>query len=630
MKPNFRKRDRFLYWLENLFSRGILAMIASLGVLSLVIILFSALLLFSTGAHQVGEPNLSFHEAIWESLMRTLDAGTMGNDTGWGYRAVMFLLPTLGGVFVISAMIGVITTGLDHQMEELRKGRSRVLESGHTVILGWSEQIFTILSELKVANQNQKKACIVILGPKEKIVMEDEIRARLGRHGSTRIVCRTGSPIEITDLQIAGLETARSIIVLSPEQGDPDSEVIKTVLAVRHLKIPGTIVAEIRDVKNMLAARVVGKEQVEWVLVGDLIARIIAQTSRQSGLSVVYTELLDFAGDEMYFRQEPHLAGKTFGEALAWFEKNTVMGLKPVGGLPKLNPSMDTPIAAGDELIVLAEDDDQVFLNENGPGAIQAERILTSEPRVQKPERNLILGWNWRGRSIVCELNHYVASSSELLVVADDPDATEDLDSCRGECERMSIAIRRGDITDRRLLESLGLERFDHVILLCYSDTMEPQQADAQTLIALLHLRDLADTHGYTYSIVTEMLDIRNRNLADITRADDFIVSDKLVSLMMAQVSENRDLNAVFADIFDPEGSEIYLKPASDYIQTGMPASFYMVVEAARRRGQVAIGYRLERYAQEGGKAYGVTLNPAKSATVVFTKKDRIIVLAEE
>ena len=50
------------------------------------------------------------------------------------------------------------------------------------------------------------------------------------------------------------------------------------------------------------------------------------------------------------------------------------------------------------------------------------------------------------------------------------------------------------------------------------------------------------------------MLDLRNRALAEVTRADDFIVSDRLVSLLMAQVAENPQLNAVFADLFDAGG----------------------------------------------------------------------------
>ena len=69
--------------------------------------------------------------------MRTLDAGTMGGDAGWGFRIVM-LLVTIGGIFIVSTLIGVLTTGIEGKLDELRKGRSRVLENDHTVILDWS------------------------------------------------------------------------------------------------------------------------------------------------------------------------------------------------------------------------------------------------------------------------------------------------------------------------------------------------------------------------------------------------------------------------------------------------------------------------------------------------------------
>ncbi|MGH2521541.1 MAG: CASTOR/POLLUX-related putative ion channel, partial [Anaerolineales bacterium] len=84
------------------------------------------------------------------------------------------------------------------------------------------------------------------------------------------------------------------------------------------------------------------------------------------------------------------------------------------------------------------------------------------------------------------------------------------------------------------------------------------------------------------------------------------------------------------ADIFDPEGSEIYLKLASNYVALGEPLSFYTVVEAARQRGEVAFGYRLHAHARNPDKAYGVAVNPNKSEPVTFSEWDRIIVLAEE
>nr|WP_307804810.1 hypothetical protein [Streptomyces sp. VRA16 Mangrove soil] len=40
------------------------------------------------------------------------------------------------------------TTGLGDRLEELRRGRSRVLEKGHAVVLGWSDQVFTVVGEM--------------------------------------------------------------------------------------------------------------------------------------------------------------------------------------------------------------------------------------------------------------------------------------------------------------------------------------------------------------------------------------------------------------------------------------------------------------------------------------------------
>ena len=89
------------------------------------------------------------------------------------------------------------------------------------------------------------------------------------------------------------------------------------------------------------------------------------------------------------------------------------------------------------------------------------------------------------------------------------------------------------------------------------------------------------------------MLDLRNRALAEVTHADDFIVSARLVSLLMAQVAENAHLNAVFADLFDQDGLRDL--PATGRRVRRSPASrstFATIVASARRRGEVAIGYR--------------------------------------
>jgi len=126
------------------------------------------------------------------------------------------------------------------------------------------------------------------------------------------------------------------------------------------------------------------------------------------------------------------------------------------------------------------------------------------------------------------------------------------------------------------------------------------------------------------------MFDIRNRELAEITRADDFIVSPNILSKYIAQISENKNLTKVFDILLTAEGVEIYLKPVTLFIKLGIPIPFSQILQASLNQQTLAIGYRLMRYAQDPNKFYGIVLNPDKDTPIVFRHDDKIIVLAEE
>jgi hypothetical protein len=126
------------------------------------------------------------------------------------------------------------------------------------------------------------------------------------------------------------------------------------------------------------------------------------------------------------------------------------------------------------------------------------------------------------------------------------------------------------------------------------------------------------------------MFDIRNRELAEITRADDFIVSPNILSKYIAQISENKNLTKVFDVLLTAEGVEIYLRPVSLFTKLGIAIPFYRILEASLKQQTLAIGYRLMKYAQDPNKFYGIVLNPDKDSTIIFRHDDKIIVLAEE
>ena len=622
--------DRLRYRFDNAISKGAIVLIAWLALILLALILASALFVYVTGiapAPHGAKPG--FFRILWLGLMHTIDPGNVGGDTGGWFYLLTMLTVTAGGILVFSTLIGVVFTGIDQKLADLRKGRSFVVERGHTVIYGWSPEVFPVVAELARANKSRGRACIAILAEKDKVEMEDEIRARVGRTGRTRVVCRTGDPINIEDIGIVNPNQARSIVVLPPEDEEADSRVIKTVLALTNNPDrsgePYHIVSRIGSPENLGVARMVGREELRLVAVDDLIARITAQTCRQSGLSVVYTDLLNFGGDEVYFDREPRLTGLTFGEALVSYEACAVIGLRTQDGRILLNPPSETEISAGDAVVLIAEDDSTIGLTEGPAPEIDAGAIRKTPPRELVPERTLILGWNDRAPKIVSELDHYVQPGSEVTVVTSDG-AWQQPDL---EVRNQKLSSHVGDITDRRVLDGLGVTDYDHVIVLGNPNGSDPNAADARTLVTLLHLREISDQSGGRFSIVSEMLDVRNRELAEVTGADDFIVSDHLASLMMCQVSENRDLSTVFDGLISAAGSEMYLKPAADYVNPGVPLNFYTAVEAAHRRGEIAVGYRLAAERANPAASYGIRLNPEKSRPITFSEQDRLIVLAE-
>ncbi|MEN3145860.1 hypothetical protein ABCW43_00960 [Neorhizobium sp. IRAMC:178] len=624
---------RLRYGFDKSMAGGAIALIGWLALISLIVIVIAGAILAVTGIAPEGAESLGFIEGTWESLMRTFDAGTMGADQGWSFRIIM-LLVTLAGIFVFSALIGVISSGLEEKLDELRKGRSRVLETEHTIILNWSPSIFDVISELVIANQSRRNPRIVIMANKDKVEMEDEIATKVTDRKNTKIICRSGDPTDLYDLGIVNPQTSRSIIVLSPEGEDADPQVIKTVLALvndpNRRPEKYMIAAEIRNADNAEVARIVGGGEMQLVLADDLIARIVVHTSRQAGLSAVYSELLDFDGCEIYTLEQPGLVGKSFGNAVLAYENSTLIGLCDKDGAIHLNPNPNQVIVASDRAVIIAEDDGAIK-TWSGDMGIDKNAIKAIVKRTKTAERTLILGWNRRGPIIASELVRYVAPGSRLTIAADTPEFEDEIAALKLDKARLAVDHRVIDTSSRSALDALDIPSYDHVLVLGYSDSMMAQSADTRTLITLLQLRKIGETAGKHISVVSEMIDVRNRELAEVTRAEDFVVSNKLVSLMLAQASENESMAAIFDELLDEAGSEIYMRPMGDYVDISKPVNFFTVALAALRRGEIAIGHRRQRPGDADTRNLGgVVVNPPRSEKTTYAEGDMLIVLAAD
>ena len=167
-------REKLQYWFDRTMTKGALSQISWLALIALIVTLISSLIVWTIGIGS--QTNLA--EQAWEftMLMLETDAFNVGH---WAFRLANLAI-VFTSIFVLSSLIGIITTGIDNKVEQLRKGKSKVIEKNHTVILGWSSQIFQVISELVEANQNQKAACIVVLAIriKSRWRMKSEIQER--------------------------------------------------------------------------------------------------------------------------------------------------------------------------------------------------------------------------------------------------------------------------------------------------------------------------------------------------------------------------------------------------------------------------------------------------------------------
>lgn len=629
--------DKIRYQVDRFLSWSPMARFVGLFGLSFILVTINATMarLFMPQPEE-GE-GFDFGEALWWATGRVADAGTMGDDQGTLIRGIA-LFTTLCGVGVVALLIGLVSSTIGDKIEDLRKGKSPVIDENHTLILGFGEKIFAILRELREANSNLAHASIVILSEVDKEEVENTVKERMGDMLSTRVIVRQGSPYSVHDLRKVGAGRAKSIIIISADPADDvedadgaaDMNAIKSLLALRRIK--GALgknhaVVELADADRQPVIEQLGTGGVEVVAMAETLSRMMVQTARQNGLAAVYRDLLSYEGSEFYFKNFPELAGQPFGVAQWKMKDAVVCGVRTVSGKGKaaciINPSDEYVLGQKDELLVIAEDDDSFSLTANHQPQVPPD-FRGASPIQRAPERLLVCGKSPKLGDMLREFDNYVLPGSEAwLMPGEDKEAFAEF--LKGEVsglKNLRLKHVEGDPTVPDALRRIISP--DFAVAMVVADTeSDPEEADAKTVITVLLLRDMFKSLGDRKPrIISEILDPRTKDLLETDYGADFVVSSEITSMLLAQVSERRELNAVFVDLFDSDGNEVYLKRVECYAIPGRNTNFLQVQKVARDRGEVAIGYM----------KVGETplINPPQDAGLVFAEGDRIIVLAED
>ncbi len=654
-KPSFAARLR--YQTDNFLGRGsgalfLALMIAFMVSFCLIIAIRGFFNLTMAPTPEPGKEPLAFARQIWFTFLQLTDPGNMAqdNDTKSTAYKLSAIVAGMTGVVIFSALIAFLTTALDQAIAHLKKGHSRVLESGHTLILGWSPRVIEILRELVEANESEKKPVVTILSDEEKESMDEYLRTNFQDRRNTRIVTRSGPTASLIGLERLNVAEAKSAIILatcttaSPEEEKlaSDATVIKTILALDAHTADleeFNIVAEIFDPRNRQVAKDISTDHVVVVDAEEILAKIMVQTSRTSGLSVVYAELLSFEGCEMYYHNAPW-KGITFGAMQYHFPDGVPIGICDAEGTLVVRPSPDTVLKDSDEILIVADDDSTIDFQ---PRALVSPKDFgIPDIRVEREkERMLILGWSPKASIIVSEYADYVLEGSTVDAVVKQPSAnvTEEINELKQELEEAHLNLIDKDPLDSDDLASLDPFSYNNIIVLPQrpDDEVDAERTDSETIVVLLHLRRMAKARReqglpLNTKIITEVLDSANQDLISRAGVNDFLISNRMVSMIFAQLSEEPRILKIYDDLFQEEGSEIYVKPASLYFDE-LPTTrrFADIMAAAQKRdGEVCLGYKLKSLENDADQNFGVKLIPLKDSSVTLSADDALVVVAED
>ncbi|XP_028762863.1 ion channel DMI1 [Neltuma alba] len=652
-KEDVPLKKKIAYMVDVFFSVYPYAKLLALLFATLFLIGFGGLALYAvTGG--------SLAEALWHSWTYVADSGNHAETEGTGQRIVSVSISS-GGMLIFAMMLGLVSDAISEKVDSLRKGKSEVIEMNHVLILGWSDKLGSLLKQLAIANKSVGGGVIVVLAEKEKEEMELDIAKLEFDFMGTSVICRSGSPLILADLKKVSVSKARAIIVLASDENadQSDARALRVVLSLTGVKegLKGPVVVEMSDLDNEPLVKLVGGELIETVVAHDVIGRLMIQCALQPGLAQIWEDILGFENAEFYIKRWPELDGLCFKDVLISFADAIPCGIKVAaeGGKIIINPDDSYVMREGDEVLVIAEDDDTY-----SPGPLPEVRkghFLKIPDPPKYPEKILFCGWRRDIDDMIMVLEALLAPGSELWMFNEVPEKEREKKLIDGGLDvsrllNIKLVHREGNAVIRRHLESLPLETFDSILILA-DESVEDSVAhsDSRSLATLLLIRDIQSRRlpykdsksstslrlsGFSHSswiremqqasdksiIISEILDSRTRNLVSVSRISDYVLSNELVSMALAMVAEDRQINRVLEELFAEEGNEMCIKPAEFYLFDQEELCFYDIMYRGRERGEIVIGYRL------ANQDFAVINPPEKSEPKKWSLDDVFVVIA--
>ena len=605
-------RERMQYWFDNLMAKGSIRFFQILILLSLLLAVTIALLIVAFGFNDEASPAA----VIWNSLATGINAWMPSSEDGSPGYVLMMAIVALGGLLFTSVLIGIITNTIEEKIQDLKRGNSIVLEKDHTIILGFYPGEYTLIEQL-ILSAAGKPSCIVIAENMEREDMEQEIHENIDIPRNFRIICRNADITDPVSIEKCSLETCKAVII-SPTD---DARTTRAVLAVYAL----LQVKDIMDVRvNAIVSRnkyrippsLAEKHHITALQTNQILAKMIAHSCTQTGLSETFREVFNFDGCEFYLMDAPQTAGWTFQQLVNSMDRAAPAGILRDGKI-RINPPAEEVLLAEDRILIFAESGDAAVIEGPVPLPDITRKFDLSAIGKEEATDIVIFGFNESVPVLLRELPENVDRVS-FVGLRKGEELNPILEKIAEE-RKIRVEYVEKDPQEEETLLSVA-QTATHIVILNDHGKITGE-ADMEVIFLLINLRDLRERLGLAFNITVEMRTERNQKLVESEERMDFLVASSMSSLILSQLSESPDLIDVFRELLSNEGNELYLKSAEKMHLLGYAAV------AELRLALLHHGYILLGILHSDKKSF---FNPPLSQVVELNEGDQLIVLGHD
>ena len=121
------------------------------------------------------------------------------------------------------AVLGIVVDRIRNWLDRWHSLYSRVVQNGHTVILGWNDKTLFLLQEILTRNLSRnKKSCIVLLTDENKFDIIKRINNFCSpeQMATVKLIVAAGDMEEIADLKHVSISSADRTYILG-STGEP-------------------------------------------------------------------------------------------------------------------------------------------------------------------------------------------------------------------------------------------------------------------------------------------------------------------------------------------------------------------------------------------------------------------------